>query len=176
MCDRDSAGSTLCDMRWRQVFTQDAGDARYLINSNVPGVSTGQGGGDTMIGQLTLGAAAISAGSSIVATARAVPDNTQWSLGATNVWTIPANATVLFPIDNNLSIGPPENQCGIFVLQGDGISWTDADANRGWRFPGGNVMSGTANKRTIVPFIVTAQDGLNDVVINLGNPTVCEAQ
>ena len=176
MCDRADANVTKCDMVWRQAFTQAGGDDRYLINSNVPGVSTGQGGGDTMIGQLTLGAAAISTGSSIVATSRAVPNNTQWSLGATNVWTIPANATVLFPLDTNLNIGPPENQCGIFVLQGDGISWTDTDANRGWRFPGGNVIGGTAGQRTIVPFIVTAQGGLNNIQINLGNPTVCEAQ
>ena len=129
-----------------------------------------------MVGQLTLGAAEISAGSSIVATSRAVPDNTQWSLGATNVWTIAANRQVLFPLDTNASIGPPENQCGIFVLLGDGITWTDADANRGWRFAGGDVIGGTANQRTIVPFVVTAQGGLNNIQINLGNPTVCEAQ
>ena len=163
------------DLAWVSVRDDSANDGRYLINSNAP-AATGQGGGDAMIGQLTLGAAALTSGSSIVATARAVPNNTAWSLGATNVWTIPANATVLFPLDTNLNIGPPENQCGIFVLQGDGISWTDTDANRGWRFPGGNVIGGTAGQRTIVPFIVTAQNGLTDVVINLGNPTVCEAQ
>lgn len=175
MCDI-SNNSLKADMRWKQAFTEDSGDVRYLRKNNVPGVSTGQGGGDTMVGQLTLGAADINTGSSIVATARAVPNNTAWSLGATNVWTIAANSTVLFPLDTNASIGPPENQCGIFVLLGDGISWTDTDANRGWRFPGGTVIGGTAGKTAIVPFIVTAQDGLNDVVINLGNPTVCEAQ
>ena len=163
------------DLAWASLRDDTANDSRYLRKNNGPG-ATGQGGGDTMLGQLKLGAADLNAGSSIVATARAVPNNTAWSLGATNVWTIAANNTVLFPLDTNLSIGPPENQCGIFVLLGDGISWTDTDANRGWRFPGGTVIGGTANQRTIVPFIVTAQDGLNNIQINLGNPTVCEAQ
>ena len=118
---------------WTTLRDDSDNDSRYLRKDNAP-AATGQGGGDTMQGQLTLGAADLSTGSSIVATARAVPNNTAWSLGATNVWTIGANNTVLFPLDNNLNIGPPENQCGIFVLLGDGISWTDTDANRGWRF------------------------------------------
>ena len=175
MCDRADANATKCDMEWKQALDVSAADSRYLRKNNVPG-ATGQGGGDTMLGQLKLGAADLNAGSSIVATARAVPNNTAWSLGATNVWTIAANNQVLFPLDTNLNIGPPENQCGIFVLLGDGVTWTDTDANRGWRFPGGNVIGGTAGQRTIVPFIVTAQGGLNNVQINLGNPTVCEAQ
>ena len=174
MCDITN-NSLKADMKWVRAFTEAGGDDRYLRNAVAP-AATGQGGGDTMVGQLTLGAAGLAAGSSIVATARAVPNNTAWSLGATNVWTIAANNTVLFPLDTNASIGPPENQCGIFVLLGDGITWTDTDANRGWRFPGGNVIGGTANQRTIVPFIVTAQGGLTNIQINLGNPTVCEAQ
>ena len=173
---RNTANSGGADFEWVTLRGDSDNDSRYLRKNNAPGVSTGQGGGDSMVGQLTLGGAAISAGSSIVATARAVPNNTAWSLGATNVWTIAANNQVLFPLNVGASIGPPENQCGIFVLLGDGVTWTDTDANRGWRFPGGNVIGGTAGQRTIVPFIVTAQGGLNNIQINLGNPTVCEAQ
>lgn len=165
-----------CTMSWVQMLSQNAGDGRYLQNANPPVAATGQGGGDTMIGQLTLGAAALSNGSCIVATERTVPNNAAWSLGATNVWIIPDGATVQFPLDNNLNIGPPENQTGVFVLRGLVTAWSDVDANRGWRFPGGNVITGTANQTTIVPFLVTETDGLNDIVIRLGNPTVTTPQ
>ena len=173
---RNTSTSSGADFEWVTLRGDADNDSRYLRKNNAPGEFTGQGGGDSMVGQLTLGGAAISTGSSIVATARAVPNNAAWSLGATNVWTIAANNQVLFPLNVGASIGPPENQCGIFVLLGDGVTWTDTDANRGWRFPGGNVIGGTAGQRTIVPFIVTAQGGLNNIQINLGNPTVCEAQ
>ena len=43
------------DLAWVSVRDDSANDDRYLINSNAP-AATGQGGGDTMIGQLTLGA------------------------------------------------------------------------------------------------------------------------